>query len=66
MEVVHGSALFQCGRTQSLCTVTVGGTRDSQKMDGLFGADQKDCIVHHSLPPYATNKVNGLQFLFNF
>src|SRR5690606_32070240 len=32
----HGSAVFQRGETQALITVTLGTTRDEQRVDGLF------------------------------
>jgi len=32
---VHGSALFQRGETQAMITVTLGTTRDQQRVDGL-------------------------------
>src|SRR5262249_15294090 len=33
---VHGSAVFQRGETQALITVTLGTSKDEQRVDGLF------------------------------
>ena len=58
IPVVHGSALFQLGETQSLATATVGSPEDEQRMQGLLDADNRRLIVHFSFPPYAVNNVS--------
>ena len=55
--MVHGSALFQAGETQSLATATVGSPEDEQRMQGLLDADNRRLIVHFTFPPYASNNV---------
>ena len=57
IPVVHGSALFQLGSTQSLATATVGSPDDEQRMQGLLDADSRRLIVHFAFPPYAPTNV---------
>ncbi len=60
-KVVHGSALFERGETQSLVTVTLGTQRDSQELDGLTGgAQSKSFILHYNFPPYSVGEVGRL------
>ena len=42
---VHGSAVFQRGETQALITVTLGTTRDEQRVDGLFDEYSKKFMM---------------------
>ena len=57
IPIVHGSALFQLGGTQSLATATVGSPDDEQRMQGLLDADSRRLIVHFAFPPYAPSNV---------
>ena len=57
--MVHGSALFQTGETQSLATATIGSPEDEQRMQGLLDADNRRLIVHFTFPPYASNNVRS-------
>jgi hypothetical protein len=57
IPIVHGSALFQLGSTQSLATATVGSPDDEQRMQGLLDADSRRLIVHFAFPPYAPTNV---------
>lgn len=56
LPVVHGSALFQRGDTQSLCSVTVGNEYDQQRINSLAGKTTKQFIVHYGFPPFAVNE----------
>ena len=58
--MVHGSALFQLGETQSLATATVGSPDDEQRMQGMLDADNRRLIVHFTFPPYELNNVSLL------
>jgi len=54
VPVVHGSAVFESGETQSLCTVTVGSKTEQQRMESLLGGDSsKRLFVHFSLPEFS-------------
>lgn len=58
VPVVHGSALFTRGETQSLCTVTVGGRGDEQRTDSLLeGEGSKRLAVHYAFPAFAIKEV---------
>jgi polyribonucleotide nucleotidyltransferase len=58
-EPLHGSALFQRGQTQVLCTVAFDAL-DSQYRHNDFawrtGLKRKPFILHYEFPPYATNE----------
>lgn len=58
---LHGSALFQRGQTQVLCTVTLDSLESALKMDPmsmlLSGIREKNFFLHYEFPPYATNEI---------
>ncbi len=58
---LHGSALFQRGQTQVLCTVSLDSIESSLKSDAvsvLTGAlKEKNFFLHYEFPPYATNEI---------
>ncbi|XP_043672149.1 polyribonucleotide nucleotidyltransferase 1, mitochondrial [Vespula pensylvanica] len=55
---LHGSALFQRGQTQVLCTVTLDSLESALKMDTasmlISGMKEKNFFLHYEFPPYAT------------
>lgn len=59
-EPLHGSALFQRGQTQVLCTVAFDAL-DSQYRNNEVawrtGYKRKPFILHYEFPPYATNEI---------
>lgn len=57
----HGSALFTRGDTQSLSTVTLGSTQDSQLKDDITGVTSEKFTLHYNFPPYAVGEVGGLR-----
>ncbi|KAB1267401.1 Polyribonucleotide nucleotidyltransferase 1; mitochondrial [Camelus dromedarius] len=62
-KILHGSALFQRGQTQVLCTVTFDSLESSIKSDRIITAiNVLYCLLTHLLqqilfPPYATNEI---------
>jgi polyribonucleotide nucleotidyltransferase len=56
----HGSALFQRGETQSLCTVTLGTGDDEQIVDGLGDEYSKKFYLHYNFPPFSTGEVKRI------
>ncbi|NXW50834.1 PNPT1 nucleotidyltransferase, partial [Nyctiprogne leucopyga] len=60
-KMLHGSALFQRGQTQVLCTVTFDSIESSVKSDvistAVSGIKDKNFMLHYEFPPYATNEV---------
>ncbi|XP_053985161.1 polyribonucleotide nucleotidyltransferase 1, mitochondrial [Hylaeus volcanicus] len=59
-EPLHGSAFFQRGQTQVLCTVTLDSIENALKMDTVSmiasGIKEKNFFLHYEFPPYATNE----------
>lgn len=57
---LHGSALFQRGQTQVMCTTTFDSVDSAAKVDAmssLFGGiKEKNFFLHYEFPPYATNE----------
>ncbi|PSC68371.1 polyribonucleotide nucleotidyltransferase [Micractinium conductrix] len=59
VPVVHGSALFSRGETQSLCTATVGRRGEQQKTESLMGGEgYKRIFVNYSFPAYAVGETS--------
>ncbi|XP_032733629.1 polyribonucleotide nucleotidyltransferase 1, mitochondrial isoform X3 [Lontra canadensis] len=60
-KILHGSALFQRGQTQVLCTVTFDSLESSLKSDRIItainGIKDKNFMLHYEFPPYATNEI---------
>ncbi|XP_028580953.2 polyribonucleotide nucleotidyltransferase 1, mitochondrial isoform X2 [Podarcis muralis] len=63
-KTLHGSALFQRGQTQVLCTVTFDSLESSVKSDvittALSGIKEKNFMLHYEFPPYATNEIGKI------
>ncbi|XP_055332105.1 polyribonucleotide nucleotidyltransferase 1, mitochondrial-like isoform X2 [Paramacrobiotus metropolitanus] len=57
---LHGSALFERGQTQCLCTVTFDSIDSAWKADPtsviISGLKEKNFMLHYEFPPYATNE----------
>ncbi|MDO5310035.1 MAG: polyribonucleotide nucleotidyltransferase [Planctomycetia bacterium] len=53
---VHGSAIFQRGETQALITVTLGTTKDEQRVEGLFEEYSKRFMLDYNFPPYSVGE----------
>ncbi|CAH2983536.1 unnamed protein product [Chilo suppressalis] len=58
---LHGSALFQRGQTQVLCTVAFDSPESALKVDPLTmitsGIKEKSFFLHYEFPSYATGEV---------
>ncbi|KAJ6667075.1 hypothetical protein lerEdw1_019079 [Lerista edwardsae] len=63
-KTLHGSALFQRGQTQVLCTVTFDSLESSVKSDlittAVSGIKEKNFMLHYEFPPYATNEIGKI------
>ena len=58
----HGSALFTRGETQVLGVMTLGSTRDEQRVETLSGEEFRPFMLHYNFPPYSvgeTKRVGG-------
>jgi polyribonucleotide nucleotidyltransferase len=60
LPVVHGSALFTRGETQSLGTVTLGGGGDEQIIDGLEVEFKKHFYLHYNFPPFSVGEAGRM------
>ncbi|XP_071963621.1 polyribonucleotide nucleotidyltransferase 1, mitochondrial-like [Antedon mediterranea] len=62
---LHGSAIFQRGQTQVLCTVTFdsieSALRTNSLSDTLDGVKEKNFMLHYEFPPYATNEIGRVK-----
>ena len=57
----HGSSLFTRGETQSLSTVTLGSTQDSQLRDDITGVSNEKFMLHYNFLPYSVGEVGMLR-----
>jgi polyribonucleotide nucleotidyltransferase len=60
LPVVHGSALFTRGETQSLGTITLGGGSDEQVIDGLEIEYKKYFYLHYYFPPFSVGEAGRM------
>ena len=60
LPIVHGSALFTRGETQSLGTVTLGGGSDEQVIDGLEVEYKTHFYLHYNFPPFSVGEAGRM------
>ncbi len=61
LPVVHGSALFQRGETQALVIATLGGPKDAQETDLIYGGTEtKRFYLHYNFPNYSTGETGRI------
>lgn len=54
----HGSALFTRGETQALVTTTLGGPKDDQMYDTLWGETASEkFLLHYNFPGYCVGEI---------
>ncbi|MDR2171545.1 MAG: polyribonucleotide nucleotidyltransferase [Planctomycetaceae bacterium] len=58
---VHGSAVFQRGETQALITVTLGTSRDEQRVDGLFDEYSKKFMLDYNFPSFSVGECKPIR-----
>lgn len=58
---VHGSAIFQRGETQALVSVTLGTTRDEQRVDGLGEEYSKKFMLDYNFPPFSVGECRPIR-----
>ena len=61
LPIVHGSALFTRGETQSLTTLTLGGKMDEQMIDGVVYKGYDKFMLHYNFPPFSTGEARPLR-----
>ncbi len=57
----HGSALFTRGQTQCLSSLTLGTSRDEQRIEGLHEEMTKRFMLHYNFPPFSVGEVAFLR-----
>ena len=59
----HGSALFTRGQTQSLGVVTLGTSRDEQRIDSIDSPEQvtKSFMLHYNFPPFSVGEARPIR-----
>ena len=57
----HGSAVFQRGETQALVSVTLGTTRDEQRVDGIMEEYSKKFMLDYIFPPFSVGEVRPIR-----
>ncbi|QGJ70801.1 Polyribonucleotide nucleotidyltransferase [Planctomycetales bacterium 10988] len=58
---VHGSAIFQRGETQAFITVTLGTSRDEQRVDGLMDEYSKKFMLDYNFPPFSVGECRPIR-----
>lgn len=61
LPMVHGSAVFTRGETQSLTTLTLGGKMDEQMIDGATFQGTEKFMLHYNFPPFSTGEARPLR-----
>ena len=61
LPCTHGSALFQRGETQAMITVTLGTTRDEQRVDDLIEEYSKKFMLDYNFPPFSVGECRPIR-----
>jgi len=56
LPTTHGSAVFTRGETQSLTTVTLGTSKDENKLDTVTTEGAERFYLHYNFPPFSTGE----------
>tara|TARA_A100001011_G_scaffold191814_1_gene200504 strand:- start:2498 stop:4630 length:2133 start_codon:yes stop_codon:yes gene_type:complete len=57
----HGSSIFTRGETQSLATVTLGTSRESNQIDMPSYEGEERFYLHYNFPPFCTGEARPLR-----
>lgn len=57
----HGSGLFTRGQTQVLSLLTLGASRDEQRIDGLGVEESKRFMHHYKFPPFSVGEAGFMR-----
>jgi len=57
----HGSAIFTRGETQALAVMTLGSSRDEQKIDALEGESWRSFMLHYNFPSFSVGEVRPIR-----
>ena len=57
----HGSSIFSRGETQALATVTLGTSREANKIDMPSYEGEETFYLHYNFPPFCTGEARPLR-----
>ena len=57
----HGSSIFTRGETQALATVTLGTSREANKIDTPSYEGEERFYLHYNFPPFCTGEVRPIR-----
>ncbi|NKI27380.1 polyribonucleotide nucleotidyltransferase [Arenibacter sp. 6A1] len=57
----HGSAIFTRGETQALATVTLGTSREANKIDMPSFEGEEKFYLHYNFPPFSTGEAKPIR-----
>jgi polyribonucleotide nucleotidyltransferase len=57
----HGSSIFTRGETQALATVTLGTSRDANKIDMPSFEGEESFYLHYNFPPFSTGEARPIR-----
>ncbi len=57
----HGSSIFSRGETQALATVTLGTSRDANKIDMPSYEGEENFYLHYNFPPFCTGEARPIR-----
>ena len=57
----HGSAVFTCGETQALATVTLGTKMDEKILDDVLNQGRERFLLHYNFPPFSVGEVKPVR-----
>lgn len=60
LPLVHGSALFNRGETQSLTIATLGSMEQSMFEEDMYGTNDKYYFHHYNFPPFSVGEIGRL------
>ncbi|MBM83171.1 MAG: polyribonucleotide nucleotidyltransferase [Planctomycetaceae bacterium] len=58
---IHGSAIFTRGETQSMANLTLGTSRDTQRVDGPVEEYEKRFMLDYNFPSYSVGEVRPIR-----
>jgi polyribonucleotide nucleotidyltransferase len=61
LPMVHGSALFTRGETQSIVVATLGTSQDEQLIDAIDGEYKERFMLHYNFPPYSVGEASPMR-----
>ncbi len=57
----HGSGLFTRGQTQVMTLLTLGASRDEQRVDSIAADDSKNFMHHYKFPPFSVGEAGFMR-----